>query len=241
MGEEIFMRNTRISASNNTIRLQKMILAALFAALAFSTLFFVRIPVAFLTFDLKDVFITFGAMLLGPIYGLAIALIVASVEMVTVSSGSGPYGLLMNFVSSGAFAFTAALIYKYYKTLLGAAIGLGFATILTTAIMMGMNMLIVPLFMEGVTRARVQTMIVPLLLPFNFAKYTASAATVMMIYKPLSVALLKAKVLPAASSDNAQNYKFNRKSVIIIGISVTILIAALLILFIHLDGRVEIF
>jgi len=228
-------------ASNNTIHLQKMILAALFAALAFATLFFVRIPVAFLTFDLKDVFITFGAMLLGPVYGLAIALIVASVEMVTVSSGSGFYGLLMNFVSSGAFAFTAALIYKYVKTIHGAAFGLALATVLTTAIMMGMNMLIVPLFVPAWSMADVQARIVPLLLPFNLAKYMASAAIVMMMYKPLSKALSKAKVLPSAHSDSTQNYKFNRKSAIILGISAAILIAALMILLVHLDGSVEIF
>ena len=62
-------------------------------------------------------------MLFGPVSGVVISFLVAFIEMISIS-GTGPWGFLMNFVSSAVFAGGASLIYRYTprikKTLSGA-------------------------------------------------------------------------------------------------------------------------
>ena len=72
--------------SNTDLHVRRTVAAALFAALAYLFVFVFRIQVAgFLTFDLKDAVMTLGALFLGPVAGVAIALAVALLEMVSVS------------------------------------------------------------------------------------------------------------------------------------------------------------
>ena len=88
---------------------KKMVLLAMLAAVAFMLVALIRIPVVlFLSYEPKDVVITVGGFLLGPMASFVISLVVALVEMVTIST-TGPIGCLMNLLSSACFACTAAL------------------------------------------------------------------------------------------------------------------------------------
>ena len=167
---------------------------AVFAALAFLVTLVIRIPVQFLTFDVKDAIICLAAFMYGPISGVIIALIAAFIELVTIS-GTGFYGFLMNFISSAAFAFTASFIYSRRKTLGGAIIGVYSAAAVLTAVMMGLNLIITPLYM-GVERSVVASMLPTLLLPFNLAKALLNSAITLLLYKPLVIALRRAHLLP---------------------------------------------
>ena len=121
-------------------KLKKMTGVAMFAALAYICVAVLRIPGigGFLTMDFKDVIITICGMFFGPASAILLAVVVPFIEFLTVS-GTGVYGLIMNFLSSFAFAFVASLIYKYKKTLFGAIMGLVSAVLAMTAVMMLAN------------------------------------------------------------------------------------------------------
>ena len=80
-------------------RVKALAAMAMLTALAVAADIFLRIPNigGFLTYEPKDVILTIGAFIFGPIPGLIMSLAVCFVEMVTVST-TGPIGLLMNFL-----------------------------------------------------------------------------------------------------------------------------------------------
>lgn len=186
---------TARKASSEKNYVYRTVVMALFCALAYATMFVFRFNVAFLTFDLKDVFLTIGGLLFGPIAAVVMSLLVALLEFITVGD-TGPYGFLMNFVSSAVFTSVCALVYGYRKKLSGAVIGLVAAVISMTGVMMVMNLLITPLYTSS-SSADVAKMIPTLLLPFNLIKATFNAALVLLFYKPVSRALKAAGYTPS--------------------------------------------
>jgi len=184
------------------IGIKKIVLTAMLSAIACVVMLFVRInfmPAApFLTYDPKDTVIAIGGFILGPFAVIAMSIIVAFVEMVTVSP-TGWIGLIMNIISSCSFAIPAAIIYKKVHTLKGAVIGLVSGWLFVTSVMIMWNYLIVPLYMD-VTREEIAPRLLTIFAPFNLIKYGLGAALTMLIYKPLSLALTKAKVIEKPES-----------------------------------------
>lgn len=216
------------------INIKNLALAAALCALAFVSMFVFRIKVQFLTFDAKDAIIGITSLLLGPVYGVCSAAVVALLEFLSVSD-TGFYGLIMNFLSSGTFALACGVIYKYKRTFKGAVIGMIISVVSVTAVMMLANLFITPLFM-GAPRSAVIAMLPSLLLPFNLAKAAMSAAIALIIYKPLSSGLKRAGILPKTEG---QGYRFNLRSALISAFAVLIIIIAILVLFLYLDGSFE--
>ena len=174
----------------------------------------------FLDFDFKDVIICIGGFTFGPVAAAAVSIVVAFVEMVTISA-TGPIGLIMNILSSCCFACVAALIYKRKHTLKGAIIGLIVGCLSATAVMLLWNFLITPIYM-GVPRATVAAMLVPVFLPFNLGKYILNAALTMLIYKPIVTALRKANLLAPSSSDAAPVQKKQHLGTILVSLLILI-------------------
>ena len=180
-------------------RLRKMIVMAMLAAIALLLVSTIRIPVVlFLNYEPKDVAITIGGFLLGPFASLIISAVVSLVEMVTISD-TGIIGCIMNFLSTVSFSCTAALIYKKYRTLKGAIFGLLVGSLVMIAIMLLWNWLITPLYMGG-TREAVAQMLVPVFLPFNALKAGLNSGLTLALYKPLTSALRKTRLLPQQSA-----------------------------------------
>jgi riboflavin transporter FmnP len=168
------------------------------AALAYLAVTFIRIPaVLFLKYEPKDVIITMGGFILGPLASMIISLVVSLVEMVSVSD-TGIIGCLMNFLSTCSFACTAALIYRKKHTLNGAVLGLLAGTVTMTGVMLLWNWLVTPLYMGG-TREEVAALLVPVFLPFNLLKAGLNSALILGLYKPLTAALRKTRLLPESS------------------------------------------
>lgn len=202
---------------------------AILAALAVAADIFLRIPGigGFLTYEPKDVVLTIGAFIFGPIAGLIMSLVVCFVEMITVSS-TGPIGLLMNFLSSGMFVGVASVIYFRKKTMSRAITGLISAIFAMTAIMLLWNYIVTPLYM-GVSREMVLGMFVPLLIPFNLLKASLNAALVLLLYKGIVTALRKSGLVPTRES-TAQNKRANTVLVVVISaVSVITLLLVMLI------------
>ncbi len=193
---------------------------SMFAALAYIATFVFRINVMFLTFDVKDAVITIASFIYGPIAALVSSLLVALIEFITIS-GTGVYGFIMNFASSAAFSVTASLIYKHKRDFSGAIISIYSASVIMLAVMMAMNVLVTPYYMTGGNVEAVVALIPKLLLPFNVAKALMNSAVVMLLYKPVSQALKRARLVKGSF-----NMRFNKQSVYLLIIAILTAAAA---------------
>ena len=202
-----------------------------FAALAYITTFICKlIPnvAGFLSIDAKDAVIAIASFIYGPVAGPIIALIVAFVEFITISA-TGIWGFVMNFVSSATFSLVVSLIYKYRKTFNGAVIGFAVATVVTTAVMVALNPIIIPLYPYVDWSAADVVRIIPtVLLPFNFAKTLLNSALAMLLYKPIINAMRSARLVNRAEHKT----EFNRTSLLTVIVGGVSLILALVILII---------
>ncbi len=176
-------------------RTKKLTTLAMLCALAYVAVAVFRIPVVlFLKYDPKDVIIAIGGFIYGPLPAFVIALLVSFVEMVTLS-GTGPWGFLMNVLSSCAFACTAAFVYKHDRSMKGAVKGLVLGVVLMVAVMMLWNYIVTPIYM-GYPREAVAAMLLPYFLPFNLLKGGLNAAITMFLYKPIVQTLRRANLVP---------------------------------------------
>ncbi len=220
----------RHSATKSTLHLRKMVATALFASLAFLCVFVFRFQVAgFLTFDFKDAVMTVGSLWLGPVAGVLMAAVVAFFEFVSVSS-TGPYGLLMNFVSSASFILPAALLFRFRRTRVSAMIGLSLSVVFMLAVMMPLNILIDPLYLH-VSREKVLELIPPTLLPFNLVKGVLNAALAALLFQPVRRALNSVEILPPDEEPR-------RLPAWVIPVTAGVIaVAAALVFFLVLDGK----
>ncbi len=220
--------------NKNSELVKKLAILAVFTALSYICVCVFRIKVAgFLTFDIKDAIITVAAMLFGPAAGISISLAVALIEMLTVSETMF-YGFIMNFLSSAAFSGVAGFIYKYKRDIAGAVIGLVSAVFALVAVMMGANLLITPYYM-GMQVAEVAALIPKILFPFNLTKSILNASLVMLIYKPVSTALKRARMIKGGSSVGLDK----KSTVLVTAISAVILAASFVVFFIVLGGKLD--
>ena len=204
MQTEPTIRNGRKLDTRNKLDTKKLVLLAMLSAIAYVLASLIRIPlvpaVGFLGYEPKDVVLVIAGFLFGPLAPLIMAAVIALLEGFTTSV-MGPIGIPMNFISSCAFACTASLIYKMRHTIGGAAVGLVAAVIVTTAVMLLWNYTLTPILL-GYPREVVVRMLIPGFLPFNLIKGTLNAALIMLLYKPIRVALDKSRMLPISSSDS---------------------------------------
>lgn len=176
----------------------------------------------FLTYDPKDVVILFGGFLFGPFAALLMSIVVALLEMVTISD-SGPIGALMNALASASFTCTAAFIYSKKRNLQGAVTGLAIGAVVATAVMLLWNYFIIPLYVPGATPERVMEMMLPALLPFNLMKNGLNAVLAVLLYKKVSGALKSAGLYKETEEKNSPH---SRIILIISAIAAIALIAA---------------
>lgn len=213
----------------------KLAAIAVFISVAYVSSLILPIKVQFLTLDIKDAFITIGALYLGPWIGVLVSFAVSLLELF-FGSDTGLYGFIMNFLGSATFSSIAALIYSKKKSLMNAVTALFCACITMTVVMLAANLIVTPLFMasRGMDRKAIEQLLVPLLLPFNLFKGLLNAAIVMLIYKPLSIALKKTGFF----GDKDKNARLNKNTIVLAIIALAILIGSLLFLFIKLGASI---
>lgn len=210
---------------------------ALFSALAFVLSLFLRFPVMFLTFDVKDAIICTAALIYGPAAAPIVSLLAALLELITNISGTGPYGFLMNFISSASLSTVASLVYQKRRTLNGAIVSMLLAVLSMVTVMMGANLLITPYYMTGGSVAAVMELIPSVLLPFNLAKGLLNAAITLVVYKPVKLAMKRAGLLKkksgTSSASLAEEFRFTRSTGIILtvaGVMIAVSVAIFYIL-----------
>lgn len=216
-------------------KIKKMVVIALFCALAYVAMFIFRINVAFLTFDIKDAIIAICGLIFGPVAALVSSFTVAMLELITVSD-TGFYGFIMNFLSTASFSCAAALVYKYRRDIIGAVIGLVSAVCSMTAVMICANIIITPFFMKA-SREEVINMIPTLFLPFNVTKAVFNAALVLFLYKPVSSALKAANVIKLSEHNNKERSVL--QTVLTTAVGILLVFAAALVFILVLKGKVS--
>lgn len=206
---------------------------SMLCAIAYVSVFLTRVlpPIVpslpFLQYDPKDIIITLGGFIFGPVASLLISVVVSLVEAITVSD-TGPIGLLMNVISTCAFACTAAVIYKKKRTLSGAVIGLVAGCVFMTAVMLLWNYAITPIYMN-IPREAVKGMLLPGFMPFNLIKGGLNSAFTLLLYKPVVSALRRAKLIEPAKNDSGEK---KLPSVAIAVVSVLLIASLIAVVFI---------
>lgn len=226
------------STTNNSQKVKKLTIIALFCAMSFIVSIILPIKVMFLTLDFKDTISVICGMFFGPVAGLFCAIVVPFIEF--LYSDTGVYGLIMNLLSSVTFVAVSTLIYKYKKTIWGAVLGLATAVCATVAVMLVANLFVTPYYM-GVSQEAVIELIPKVIFPFNLVKSILNASIAMLVYKPISKVLKRMGLSKNTSNSGAQiNEKSNTKirSLIVTLVSAVIVIAAFLVLFFVLGGKI---
>ncbi|MBR5571712.1 MAG: ECF transporter S component [Oscillospiraceae bacterium] len=193
-----------------TARVKKLVTLAMLTAVTYVVMLLCKsIPdvAGFLQLEVKETIVCIGGFIYGPVSAAIIALVVAVIEMFTVS-GTGPIGCIMNVLATAVFACTASFIYKKNHSRNGAIIGLGVATLALTVVMILWNYLITPLYM-GVPREAVAEMLLPIFLPFNLVKGALNMAATLIIYKPVVTALRKTGLVAPSHDVHAASKKLN--------------------------------
>ncbi len=186
---------------NQNQNTKTIVTLAMMAALAYALVVAIRIPLVAmppLKYEPKDVIITIGGFIFGPVAAFLISLVVSLIEMFTISE-TGWIGAIMNLVSTCSFACTAAWIYKKNHTLKGAVLGLAVGIVGLVVVMLLWNYLLTPIYM-GYPREAVAAMLPTVFLPFNLVKGGLNAAITMLLYKPVVISLRKAGLAPASTS-----------------------------------------
>ena len=207
-----------------------MVTVGVFCAFAYVLQFFFRInvPPIPLVYDLKDAVMAIGAILIGPLWGVVMSLISAVME-ITIS-GQNFYGLLMDFVSSSTFVCIVAIIYRQKRTMSGALIALGTAALGMTVVMTIFNIVVTPLYF-GMPLKAVFPML-PTIIPFNLTKGILNAELVLILYKPISTALKRAKLVQGEIG----TMHFNKKSAILLATAVIVIVLCILAFFFLMGG-----
>ena len=204
---------------------RKITLIGMFSALAYIfTLVGHLVPISFtdfLRYDPKDAIIVIAGFSMGPVAALIISVIVAFLELVTIST-TGLVGFAMNIISSASFACVAAIVYKKVKSISGAAIGLALSSIITVGLMVLWNYLVTPVYM-GIPREAIVDMLVPIFMVFNIIKCGLNSSIVLLIYKPCVSALRLVGLIPKGKSGQG------RSKISIVTIACAITLALLMI------------
>ena len=224
----------QMKSVNNKEQIRKLVTLSLLTAVAYLSIYLIHFKVQFLTFDVKNVFITIAAMIFGPIAGIVISLVAAVLELLLFST-TGFYGFVMNFLSSASFAAVAALIYRGRRTVISSYLSLFSASLVSTAVMLVANLFITPYYM-GVSITEVAEMIPKLFFPFNLLKCLVNAALILIFYKPISFALRRSKMI---QKEKREERYFNQRTVISLVAALTLIAASLVVFFLVLGGKIS--
>ncbi len=204
--------------AQTTSTTRKLVVLALLSAIAYISCLIIRVPViSFLKYEPKDIFITLGGFLYGPLAALACSVVAALLELPV--GETGPVGMLMNILSTAAFACTTSFIYKKRKDIFGASIGLISGVAVMSVTMLLWNYLIAPLYM-GVSRADIVPMLSTVFLPFNLLKAGINAGFTLLLYRPFLL------VLKAVGYPVSDHFKDKKSSIIIVASIGACLLAA---------------
>ena len=106
-----------MAAGSKTLKIVKMgVMVAISVALVYLIHFPIFPAVSFLEYDPADIPILIGTFACGPLAGLVLTVVTSVVQGLTVSAGSGLYGILMHVIATGVLVSVSGGIYHKNKT-----------------------------------------------------------------------------------------------------------------------------
>ena len=188
--------------SANTKKLTVLAMLTALSAVLITLVHFPLFPAAaFLQYDPADVAILIGAFALGPLAGLAGAVVAPAIQAFLLG-GDGVYGFLMHVIASGTLALVAGSIYRLRHTRMGGLTALIAGTVAMGLVMMVANHFITPYYM-GVPTEVVDAMLVTVILPFNLLKAGINSVITFLVYKTVSRTLIHGEGWERESSHKA--------------------------------------
>ncbi len=170
-------------------RLKKLVVMAMLAAISVVLVWAVHVPlipvVSFLEYDPADVPILIASLAYGPVAGVFLTVVVSIIQGVTVSAGSGAYGIIMHIIATSTLVLVAGGVYRLRHTRMGGVLGLVLGTLAMGLVMMPANHFITPAF-TGWPVAQVDALLIPGILPFNLLKAGINSAVTFVVYKTVS-------------------------------------------------------
>ena len=175
---------------------RKLTTMAIMIAVSVVLVYFIHFPifptVAFLEYDPADIAILVCGFAFGPLAGICVTVAASIVQGLTVSAGSGLYGILMHIISTSTFVLVSSLIYRSHKSKKGAAIAVICGVLAMTLIMIPANLFITPIFM-GAPRQLVIDLL-GFIVAFNAIKAGINGLITFFLYKHISRLLKKLEV-----------------------------------------------
>ena len=193
--------------SKQRVSTRTMAVIGMFSAVSFIAVLIGRIVptvAGFLSYDPKDAVVVIAGFILGPLASVAISVIVSFIEMITISA-TGPYGFIMNIVSTCACAVPAAWFYRKHHSQKGAVLGLSLGVVVLVICMVIWNYVITPFYM-GVPRAVVAGMLTTVFAPCSLATGGINAALGVLLYRPIVGSLRKAGLVEESKSSHKKSF-----------------------------------
>lgn len=179
-----------VMSKKKTVKMVKMgVMVAISVAMVYLVHFPIFPAVPFLEYDPADISILIGTFAFGPEAGLVLTVVTAVVQGLTVSAGSGLYGILMHMIATGVLVLVSGMIYNRKKTKATAVFGLTAGMAAMAVVMVGANLLITPMFM-GVSKDVVWKLM-PFIIGFNVIKAGINGAGTFLLYKRIAMFLRK--------------------------------------------------
>ena len=179
-------------------KILKLVLTAMMAALSVVFMFVVRfslLPGAkFLEYDMGDIPVILSTLFLGTPAGAFVLVFVSLIQSLTVSAASSWQGFVMHVLSTGVYVIILKLFTSKNDSAKKMLAGVAVSTIALTAIMIPLNLIFTPLYLNTTVDAVLQLML-PAIIPFNFLKGIINSAIIILLYKPLQEILTKSNML----------------------------------------------
>lgn len=182
--------------SNKMNRTRMLTTLSVLTALSIILMLLIRFPIfaaaPYLEFEPMDIPILIAGFAYGPLAGLIVTLVSSLIQGVAVAT-TGWVGVLMHFIATGVFVTVASLIYKRRHNKVGAVLGLIAGVLSMAAIMVPANLILTPAF-YGTPIEVVKPLLLPIIIPFNLIKAGINAGVTLIIYKPLSLFLIRGRI-----------------------------------------------
>ena len=134
-------------------------------------------------YDMADVPVLIGAMMFGPLAGIAILVVVSTIQAFLLSP-DGWVGLVMHVLASGALVLVSSLFYRRFKTVWSLIVGLVLGSLCMTALMVPLNYIFTVNF-YGTPKEALDALVWPGIIPFNAIKSFGNSAITLLVYLPV--------------------------------------------------------
>lgn len=179
--------NVTVVKKNTRMDVRKITTMGMLVALGVVAVALVEVPLfpaaPFLKYDPADIPILIGTLIYGPGAGLILTILVSFIQSFMIHGSSGIAGFFMHVVATGAMVLTAGFMYKKgAPTRSRAALSLLLGAVAMVVCMVGMNLVVTPIFMGAPVEA-VLSMLVPVIIPFNIIKAGLNSMIALLVYK----------------------------------------------------------